>query len=67
VLDPRARMTVHAIDARLGSEDLVRPTIHDRLDDLDRIGRDMLAGLGWRDVPEPGGELARLDAPRAAF
>ena len=67
VLDPRVRMTVHAIDARLGSEDLVRPTIHDRLDDLDRIGRDMLAGLGWRDVPEPGGELARLDAPRAAF
>ena len=66
-LDPRVRMTVHEIDARLGSEDLVRPTIHDRLDDLDRIGRDMLAGLGWRDVPEPVGDLARLDAPRAAF
>ena len=67
VLDPRVRMTVHEIDARLGSEGLDRPTIHDRLDDLDRTGRDMLAGLGWRDVPQPGGELAQLDAPGAAF
>jgi SAM-dependent methyltransferase len=66
-LDPRVQMTVHEIDARLGSENLQRPTVHDRLDDLDRIGRDMLAGLGWRDVPQPGGELARLDAPRAAY
>ncbi len=66
-LDPRVRMTVHEIDARLGSEGLARPTIHDRLDDLDRMGRDMLAGLGWRDVPAPGGELPRLDAPRAAY
>lgn len=66
-LDPRVRMTVHEIDARLGSENLARPTIHDRLDDLDRMGRDVLAGLGWRDVPEPGGGLARLDAPRAAY
>ncbi len=66
-LDPRVQMTVHEIDARLGSEGLARPTIHDRLDDLDRIGRDMLAGLGWRDVPEPGTELRRLDAPRAAY
>jgi len=66
-LDPRVRMTVHEIDARLGSEDLGRPTIHDRLDDLDRMGRDLLAGLGWREVPQPGGELARLDAPRAAY
>ena len=66
-LDPRVDMTVHAIDARLGSENLARPTIHDRLDDLDRMGRDMLAGLGWRDVAQPGGELARLDAPRAAY
>jgi hypothetical protein len=60
-------MTVHEIDARLGSEDLARPTIHDRLDDLDRMGRDMLAGLGWRDVPQPGGDLRALDAPRAAY
>ena len=60
-------MTVHEIDARLGSENLARPTVHDRLDDLDRMGRDMLAGLGWRDVPEPGGDLARLDAARAAY
>ena len=66
-LDPRVRMTVHEIDARLGSEDLARPTIHDRLDDLDRMGRDMLAGLGWRDVPAPGAALAQLDAPRAEF
>lgn len=66
-LDPRVRMTVHEIDARLGSEDLARPTIHDRLDDLDRIGRDMLAGLGWRDVPAPGGTLEQLDAPRAEY
>lgn len=66
-LDPRVRMTVHEIDARLGSEDLARPTIHDRLDDLDRMGRDVLAGLGWRDVPEPGGTLDRLDAPRAEY
>ncbi|HEX8160075.1 MAG TPA: DUF268 domain-containing protein [Solirubrobacteraceae bacterium] len=66
-LDPRVHMTVHEIDARLGSENLRRPTIHDRLDDLDRIGRDMLAGLGWRDVPQPGGELTQLDAPRAAY
>jgi len=66
-LDPRVRMTVHEIDARLGSEDLARPTIHDRLDDLDKIGRDMLAGLGWRDVPEPGIALARLDAQHAAY
>jgi hypothetical protein len=67
VLDPRVDMTVHEIDARLGSENLARPTIHDRLDDLDRMGRDMLAGLGWRDVPQPGGELRELDAPRAAY
>ena len=67
VLDPRVRMTVHEIDARLGSENLARPTLHDRLDDLDRIGRDMLAGLGWRDVPAPGGRLEQLDAPRAAY
>lgn len=66
-LDPRVEMTVHEIDARLGSENLARPTIHDRLDDLDRMGRDMLAGLGWREVPQPGGELAELDAPRAAY
>ncbi len=66
-LDPRVAMTVHEIDARLGSENLARPTVHDRLDDLDRMGRDMLAGLGWREVPEPGGELARLDAARAAY
>ncbi|MDQ3722149.1 MAG: DUF268 domain-containing protein [Actinomycetota bacterium] len=66
-LDPRVRMTVHEIDARLGSQDLARPTVHDRLDDLDRMGRDMLAGLGWRDVPAPGGRLAQLDAPRAAY
>ena len=66
-LDPRVQMTVHEIDARLGSEHLARPTIHDRLDDLDRMGRDMLAGLGWRDVPQPGGDLSALDAPRAAY
>lgn len=66
-LDPRVDMTVHEIDARLGSENLGRPTVHDRLDDLDRMGRDMLAGLGWRDVPEPGGALERLDAARAAY
>ncbi len=66
-LDPRVRMTVAEIDARLGSENLARPTIHDRLDDLDRMGREMLAGLGWRAVPEPGGALNQLDAPRAAF
>ncbi len=66
-LDPRVRMTVHEIDARLGSENLARPTIHDRLDDLDRMGRDMLAGLGWRDGAAPGGALDRLDAPRAAY
>jgi len=66
-LDPRVDMTVHEIDARLGSEGLSRPTIHDRLDDLDRMGRDMLAGLGWRDVPQPGGELAQLDAAHAAY
>ena len=66
-LDPRVRMTVHEIDARLGSEGLGRPTVHDRLDDLDRMSRDMLAGLGWRAVPEPGGTLAQLDAPRAEF
>ena len=66
-LDPRVRMTVHEIDARLGSQDLARPTVHDRLDDLDRMGRDMLAGLGWRDVPQPGGDLDALDAPRAAY
>ena len=66
-LDPRVHMTVHEIDARLGSEDLARPTIHDRLDDLDRMGRDMLAGLGWRGVPQPGGDVRELDAPRAAY
>jgi hypothetical protein len=66
-LDPRVQMTVHEIDARLGSEDLARPTIHDRLDDLDRMGRDMLAGLGWRDVPQPGGDLRELDAAHAAY
>ena len=66
-LDPRVRMTVHEIDARLGSEDLARPTIHDRLDDLDRMGRELLAGLGWRDVPAPGGALHQLDAPRAEY
>ena len=66
-LDPRVEMTVHEIDARLGSENLARPTVHDQLDDLDRMGRDMLAGLGWRDVAEPGGDLERLDAARAAY
>jgi hypothetical protein len=66
-LDPRVDMTVHEIDARLGSDNLARPTIHDRLDDLDRMGRDMLAGLGWRDVPAPGGELRELDAARAEY
>ncbi len=66
-LDPRVAMTVHEIDARLGSEDLARPTVHDRLDDLDRMGRDMLAGLGWRDVPAPGRALDGLDAARAEY
>ena len=66
-LDPRVDMTVHEIDARLGSEGLARPTIHDRLDDLDRMGRAMLAGLGGRDVAQPGGELAQLDAAHAAY
>lgn len=67
VLDPRVRMTVAEIDARLGSEGMRRPTIHDRLDDLDRMGRDMLAGLGWRHGPAPGTELASLDAARAEY
>lgn len=66
-LDPRVAMTVHEIDARLGSDGLARPTVHDRIDDLDRMGRDMLAGLGWREVAEPGGALDALDAPRAAY
>ncbi len=66
-LDPRVAMTVHEIDARLGSDGLARPTVHDRIDDLDRMGRDMLAGLGWRDVPAPGGALEHLDASRAAY
>lgn len=60
-------MTVHEIDARLGSQGLTRPTVHDRIDDLDRMGREVLAGLGWREVPEPGGALSELDAPRAAY
>jgi hypothetical protein len=42
-LNPRVAMTVHETDARLGSENLARPTVHDRLDDIDRMGRDMLA------------------------
>ena len=35
-----------------------------RLDDLDRMSRDMLAGLGWREVPEPGGGLVEERVPR---
>lgn len=66
-LDPRVAMTVHEIDARLGSDGLARPTVHDRIDDLDRMGREMLAGLGWHDVPEPGDGLEHLDAAHAAY
>jgi hypothetical protein len=62
-LDPRVRWTVHEIDARLGSEDLARPTVHDRLDDLDRMGRDVLAAVGWREGASPD----HLDAARAAW
>ena len=59
-LDPRVDMTVAQIDARLGPG---RPRVHDRLDDLDRQGREVLAALGWQEARE----LAALDAPRAAF
>jgi hypothetical protein len=67
ILDSRVRWTVDEIDARLGSEDRARPAIHERLDDLDRMGRDVLAGLGWRDGASHGGDLAQLDAARAAY
>jgi hypothetical protein len=65
-LDPRVRWTVHEIDARLGSADLARPTVHDRLDDLDRMGRDVLAGVGWQ-AGDGARELAALDPGRAAY
>jgi hypothetical protein len=68
VLDPRVRWTVHEIDARLGSEDLrTRPTVHDRLDDLDRQGRETQAAVGWSAGPSPGRDLAGLDAAHAAW
>jgi hypothetical protein len=66
-LDPRVRGALAEVDERLGSAAGARPALHDRLDDLDRRGRETLAALGWRDAPGAGRTLDALDAPTAAF
>ncbi len=60
---------IDAVDELLGSRGDTRPRIHDRLDDLDRLGRQTLQALGHQAVPDRGLklELSELDAPTAAF
>jgi len=50
-------MTVHEIDGRPRSENLALPTVHDRLDDLDRIGRGILPDWAGATFHIPGSDL----------
>jgi SAM-dependent methyltransferase len=64
LLDQRVLWLVSLVEDRLGRSDV---TVHDRLEDLDRLGRAQLQGLGFLELEsgEPGRRLADLSAPVA--
>ena len=53
LVEQLSRQMIDALDERLGSRVNTRPPVHDRLDDLDRLGRRALAGVGL-DHTDPG-------------
>lgn len=65
LLDQRVLWLDSLVADRLGRAPV---TVHDRLEDLDRLARAQLAGLGFLelDTAEPGRTLASLSAPTAA-
>jgi len=64
LLDKRVLWLVSLVEDRLGRSDV---TVHDRLEDLDRLARGQLQGLGFLklDTGAPGRRLADLSAPVA--
>jgi SAM-dependent methyltransferase len=57
------RRVGEVVDDRLGTAGNTRPRVHDRLDDLDRLGRDLLAAVGARGATSgaPGGPRRTLE------
>jgi len=64
LLDQRVLWLVSLVEDRLGRSDA---TVHDRLEDLDRLARAQLQGLGFLELEAgaPGRRLADLSAPVA--
>ena len=64
LLDQRVLWLASLVEDRLGRSDV---TVHDRLEDLDRLGRAQLQGLGFLELEAgtPGRRLADLSAPVA--
>lgn len=64
LLDQRVLWLVSLVEDRLGRSDV---TVHDRLEDLDRLARAQLQGLGFLALESgaPGRRLADLSAPVA--
>jgi len=64
LLDQRVLWLVSLVEDRLGRSDV---TVHDRLEDLDRLARAQLQGLGFLQLEAgaPGRRLAELSAPVA--
>jgi 2-polyprenyl-3-methyl-5-hydroxy-6-metoxy-1,4-benzoquinol methylase len=63
------RRVGEVVDDRLGTAGNTRPRVHDRLDDLDRLGRDLLAAVGARGAtsgPGAGRAHARGLTPELA-
>lgn len=69
VLDVRARWVIAVIDERFGVQDGARPGLHQRLDDLDRAGRETLEALGWAEAAQGRrhGAVAELTPQAAAY
>lgn len=64
LLDQRVLWLVSLVEDRLGRSDV---TVHDRLEDLDRLSRAQLEGLGFLELDQgsPGRRLADLSEPLA--
>ncbi len=64
LLDQRVLWLVSLVEDRLGHSDV---TVHDRLEDLDRLARAQLQGLGFLELGSgaPGRRLAELSEPLA--
>jgi hypothetical protein len=68
LVEQLSRQMIAALDERLGSRANTRPPVHDRLDDLDRLGRQALAGIGFDHAdPHFRGRPDELPAHTAAL